>query len=155
MRGASMMERTPLDSTKELRHSIYSKSDEIKMKYEFYYIALTFTILGLSLQTSKVGNLPYDNFITYICIFSEFFSWLLLLTSGLCGLVKLSYANDMLRHSDFMRLGMNNGEHSGKYKELFDKHEPKHICQRKCFMGGVTSLVISRILEGGISLYIQ
>jgi hypothetical protein len=55
-----------------------------KEKYEFYILALTFTILGLSIQTAEFCTFYYQSVI-------ELSSWFLLLLSGLAGLSRQEY----------------------------------------------------------------
>jgi hypothetical protein len=59
-------------------------------KFEFYVLALTFTVLGLSVQTANFGrNLVADGL--------EVLSWLLLLSSGIVGLRRLEQLPNMYR----------------------------------------------------------
>ena len=61
-----------------LEHAI-----NIKDKFHFYFLALVFTILGLSIQTSK--------FISYPQAIVEIFAWASLLCSGLAGLSRMEW----------------------------------------------------------------
>jgi hypothetical protein len=61
-----------------LEHAI-----NIKDKFQFYFLALVFTILGLSIQTSK--------FISYPQAIVEIFAWASLLCSGLAGLSRMEW----------------------------------------------------------------
>jgi NhaP-type Na+/H+ or K+/H+ antiporter len=54
-------------------------------KYEFYFLALTFTLLGLSIQTVDFES--YSNINTII----ELLGWLLFGVSGVVGLSKIEY----------------------------------------------------------------
>jgi len=59
-------------------------SIRLKERFEFYVIALTFTILGLSIQTASFGaSLLSDSF--------ELLGWLFLFISGLVGLSRLEW----------------------------------------------------------------
>jgi hypothetical protein len=54
---------------------------ELQSKFEFYFIALTFSILGLSIQTAPLGSdLATDAF--------ELAGWLALFFSGIVGLLR-------------------------------------------------------------------
>ena len=59
-------------------------SRELSQKFELYFIALVFTILGLSIQTSSITNHWYQ----YVF---EILSWFFLLVSGLFGLSRLEW----------------------------------------------------------------
>jgi hypothetical protein len=61
-----------------LEHAI-----NIKDKFHFYFLALVFTILGLSIQTSK--------FISYPQAILEIVAWASLLCSGLAGLSRMEW----------------------------------------------------------------
>jgi hypothetical protein len=54
-------------------------------KYEFYFLGLTFTLLGASIQTA---NLTAHSSISIV---AEIVGWLSLVTSGLVGLSKIEY----------------------------------------------------------------
>jgi len=56
----------------------------LKERFEFYIIALIFTILGLSIQTATFDT-------SLISDISELIGWLLLLISGLVGLSRLEW----------------------------------------------------------------
>jgi hypothetical protein len=54
----------------------------IQEKFQFYIVGLTFTILGLSVQTAVFGRNPFADIL-------EILSWVALLGSGLLGLLRL------------------------------------------------------------------
>ncbi len=58
---------------------------QIQQKFEFYFIALIFTLLGLSVQTATFGHNIYANLF-------EIIGWLSFLISGLFGLSRLEWA---------------------------------------------------------------
>ena len=64
---------------------------EINHKFEFYFLALVFTILGFSLQTSAFTK----NYNQYIF---ESFSLLSFLISGLAGLFRIEWLGVAFRH---------------------------------------------------------
>jgi hypothetical protein len=67
-------------------------AEDIEIKYEFYFLALTFTILGLSLQSAK-----FENY-TIILAKCEIFGWILLLLCGLFGLAKMNIWHNVLNN---------------------------------------------------------
>jgi hypothetical protein len=66
-----------------------SVAQQFQEKFQFYGVALVFTILGLSIQTATFDG----HVIARIC---ELFSWLMLLVSGLSGLSHLEW-NPVIR----------------------------------------------------------
>lgn len=67
-------------------------AEDIEVKYEFYFLALTFTILGLLLQSAK-----FDNY-TIISAYYEIAGWIFLLLCGLFGLAKMNLWYKVLYH---------------------------------------------------------
>lgn len=65
----------------------------VQVKFEFYLVALTFTVLGLSVQTAKFGGLVVADAL-------ELFSWVVLLLSGLFGLWRLEWSPVFYHVSD-------------------------------------------------------
>ena len=66
---------------------------EIQHKFEFYLIALVFTILGLSIQTGELSDFYYQ----YLF---EISSWACLLLSGVFGLSRLEWKSVLYEHFD-------------------------------------------------------
>lgn len=67
----------------------YEIAHQSQEKFQFYGVALVFTILGLSIQTASFEG----HWIARVC---ELISWVLLLTSGLFGLSHLEW-NPVIR----------------------------------------------------------
>ena len=65
-------------------------SIETQKKFEFYFLALVFTILGLSIQTSQ--------FSTRIQTVFEIGAWLAFLASGLAGLSRMEWIPIAYKH---------------------------------------------------------
>ena len=65
-------------------------SRQTQQKFEFYFIALVFTILALSIQTSVMTELNWQRFF-------ELLSWVCLLLSGLSGLSRLEWVAVVFR----------------------------------------------------------
>ena len=57
----------------------------IQEKFEFYFLSLTFVILGLSIQTSKFGAHPIPDSL-------ELLGWISLFVSGTAGLSRMRWA---------------------------------------------------------------
>ena len=148
---------------------------QASQKFEFYVIALVFTILGLSIQTSTVIG-------GWQCLF-EILSWITLLTSGFAGLSRLEWAPIAYTHAGWLQkeqdvLNMlNKGlrgrvvldpsgqqwsqeriseekskqeEHISKRKAEKEKVEKrlewKYTTHKWCFVAGILCLVISRAI---------
>lgn len=68
-------------------------SIRIQEKFEFYFLSLTFIILGLSIQTSKFGT----------CVVSdglELLAWISLFISGISGLSRMRWAPSLYKVKD-------------------------------------------------------
>ena len=74
---------------------------ELSQKFEFYFIALVFTILGLSVQTASIIKDYYQ----YVF---EILAWCLLLVSGLSGLSRLEWLSIAYRHYGSAEVEKNN-----------------------------------------------
>ncbi len=59
------------------------EAQKIETKFDFYILALTFTILGFSVETARLGRTVTGDLL-------EFMAWATLLGSGLAGLSRLS-----------------------------------------------------------------
>lgn len=66
-------------------------SREVSQKFEFYFLALVFTILGLSVQTSSFTQNYYQYIFEIIALIS-------LLVSGLAGLFRIEWIPVAYRH---------------------------------------------------------
>lgn len=68
-------------------------SIRVQEKFEFYFLSLTFIILGLSIQTSKFGTHPIaDGF--------ELLAWMSLFVSGLSGLSRMRWVPSLYKVKD-------------------------------------------------------
>lgn len=67
-----------------------SSAQSIREKFEFYFLALTFTLLGASIQTANFSASPE------ISIVIELTAWVLLGASGLLGLSKVQWISSIL-----------------------------------------------------------
>ena len=70
-----------------------NQSTEYQKKFDFYLLALVFTILGLTIQTS--------NFSLFYCQYIfELSGWVALLISGLAGLSKMEWIPVIIKHME-------------------------------------------------------
>jgi hypothetical protein len=76
-------------------------SIELSRKFEFYFIALVFTILGLSVQTASIVREYYQ----YVF---EILAWVSLLVSGLAGLSRLEWLPVAYQHYGCSEIEKNN-----------------------------------------------
>lgn len=68
-------------------------SIRVQEKYEFYFLSLTFIILGLSIQTSKFGTHPIADGL-------ELLAWIALFISGLSGLSRMRWVPSLYKVKD-------------------------------------------------------
>jgi hypothetical protein len=68
-------------------------SIRIQEKYEFYFVSLTFIILGLSIQTSKFGAHAISDGLELLC-------WISLFVSGMAGLSRIRWAPSLYKVRD-------------------------------------------------------
>jgi len=67
---------------------------EVLSKFEFYFLALTFTLLGISIQTADLSEIPN------LAKSLEVGAWLLLVVSGFVGLSKLQWISSIVMARD-------------------------------------------------------
>ena len=75
------------------KNNMNKLSTEYQKKFEFYFLALVFTILGLTIQTSAFTLFGYQ----YIF---EILGWIALLISGLAGLSKMEWLPIIFKHME-------------------------------------------------------
>lgn len=63
---------------------------EVLAKFEFYFLALTFTLLGLSLHTSDLAGAPFASKVLEVA------AWSLLALSGFVGLSKMNWISSII-----------------------------------------------------------
>ncbi len=68
-------------------------SIRIQEKYEFYFLSLTFIILGLSIQTSKFGAYEISDGL-------ELLGWISLFVAGMAGLSRMRWAPSLYKVKD-------------------------------------------------------
>ena len=72
-----------MDEKEDKEEPNLSIGRDVQLKFDFYFVALVFTILGLSVQISSSSDLHWQRY-------CEFFAWIALLISGMCGLFRLA-----------------------------------------------------------------
>ena len=154
-----------------------SLAEEYNIKFDFFFVALVFGILALSIQTSNVSNtIP-------VSIVSELFGWFFLTWCGLVCLGKMSWVPLRLYHgeqfeeflvkSDNLLKGVT-CENEEEYEELQKQVDGVHdklkehdegatkvsgiigeglAIQQKLFFAGIVCLVISRFSVKVVQLY--
>lgn len=152
----------------------YRAAIEIQHKFWFYFLALTFTILGLSIQTAETGSF-------LIADIFEICSWFFLLISGVAGLSRLEWIPNFFylsgkkidqekmlrdfqmrypRMTSTIRIQETNEDVSvesflenrkesinilkGEIKKIESKTKVKYYLQRSSFLIGIVLLILSR-----------
>ncbi|MCK5100957.1 MAG: hypothetical protein KAR45_22800 [Desulfobacteraceae bacterium] len=65
-------------------------SIEIQQKFEFYFLSLVFVLLGLSIQTAKIGNYQAQDLI-------EICGWVCFFISGISGLSRMEWLSPVYK----------------------------------------------------------
>lgn len=107
-------------------------------KFDLYFLGLTFTILGLSIQTASFGKMVWSD-----CL--ELLAWLLLLLSGLAGLYKGLWKPNLYSLFGSKQAGHWSGDTEDKILVPLKKKIEHYIgFQKWCFVLGLVLLVLSR-----------
>ncbi len=94
-------------------------AQDIHHKFEFYLVALTFTIAGFAIQTGKFSGNWFGDFL-------EAISWLALFLSGIIGLWRLEYFPVIFRAYDWIQTRnqlIKNYKENEKSPDLVNKWE--------------------------------
>ncbi len=75
----------------ELMSDTESKAEDLQAKFELYVVSLTFTLLAFSVQTTTFGEHLVSNILVLL-------GWLLLLISGITGIIRLYHIPVVLRY---------------------------------------------------------
>jgi len=109
------------------------KAIDVQGKFELYLISLTFTLLALSIQTASFRN----------CIISDIFEltgWVLLLSSGITGIMRYSHIPVVLRFQAAINIRKDvDKECYEKYLAKVASHKPLWL-----FIAGVAFVMLSR-----------
>ena len=112
---------------------VEAKAMDIQEKYELYLVSLTFTLLALSVQSASFGTHPIGDAF-------ELLGWLLLLISGITGLLRLEQVPVVLRYYAAKE------QQKDVIEEQLAKVEAR-ISSRKslwCFVSGLTLVILAR-----------
>ena len=134
------------EELKELRSAVDSQLEvgrQVHTKFAFYSVALTFTILGLAIQTASFGaNVVADS--------AELLAWAILLLSGFNGLFLLEKVVTLLGlhvrkqfAQDVKKVII---EEDSRASTAYRRH-------RSAFVWGVVLLVVSRGLVPALDLF--
>lgn len=135
-------------------------AQDVHHKFEFYLIALTFTIAGFAIQTGKFsGNIFGD--------FAEASSWVMLFLSGVVGLWRIEflpvayriynyiqvrnqsidhYKDDNEQEDDVDALRKQVAEYEPKLKKIEDANRKKYRWQKILFICGLLDLLLARLI---------
>ena len=112
---------------------------EVGVKFDFYVVALTFTVFAFALQS---GSFRGDVIIDGI----EAFSWFCFLCSGIAGLSRLEFIPVMYRARH--QLGETPSETGlrDQLETMHGRHILKYRVQRWTLVLGMAALVVSRLV---------
>lgn len=135
-------------------------AQDVHHKLEFYLVALAFTIVGFSIQTGKFSGIIFADI-------AEVVSWILMILSGLAGLSRIEYIPVLYRNHDDIRskelciedykdqqeyaeelndLQTQVNETKPKLIKIEERSGWKYKCQKLCFLLGLLSLLIARVI---------
>jgi len=138
----------------------YTHGRNVQAKFDFYLLALVFTILGLSIQTATFTRTNYQ---------FEIAAWLLLVISGISGLLRLEEAPNVyitgamcsdIKHGIQNNLALQKDGHTYTPAEMHASYEIlteilssqqreqgiMYSIHKWTFIGAVFCLILSRIL---------
>ena len=127
-------------------------AEDYSRKFNFYIVALAFTLMGLSVQTAK-----FDSGVFGLCF--ELLGWLGLLLSGVIGLHRLSKFTSL--YTLLHRREVHNDNLTAEQRETFDAHidtEDSTIInmynwQKWLFVSGLAGVMVSRALKPIMALF--
>ena len=116
-------------------------SQQVHFKFEFYLVALTFTIAASAIQTGKFSGYSSIDFF-------EGMAWVTLVISGLIGLWRLEYFAPMLRANwNLLSGAVPQPEAESQKVALEASNRRKYKAQRLLFFAGIVSLLMARLLS--------
>lgn len=135
-------------------------AQDVHHKFEFYLLALTFTIAGFAIQTGKFsGNVFGD--------LAEVSSWAMLFLSGVVGLWRLEYLPVMYRTYSYIQVRKQSiedykdedkhvdsvdalrkqvAEYEPKLKKIENTNRKKYRWQKIFFISGLAALLFARLI---------
>ena len=127
-------------------------AEDYSRKFNFYIVALAFTLMGLSVQTAK-----FDSGVFGLCF--ELLGWVSLLLSGVIGLHRLSKFTSV--YTLLHRREVNNDKLTDGQRKTFDAHIDKedisivnmYNWQKWLFVFGLVGIMASRALKPIMTLF--
>jgi len=114
---------------------------EVHTKFEFYFVALTFTMLAFAIQTGEFHGSRYSFY-----DFLEGTAWVALTAAGLLGLWRLEYFPPMYRANWNRASGSTpQAEAEADQVKLERQNRIKYKLQKIAFVIGVITLTSSRL----------
>jgi hypothetical protein len=127
-------------------------AEDYSSKFNFYIVALTFTLMGLSVQTAKFDSGSFG-------LGFELLGWLCLLSSGVIGLNRLSKFTSLytLLHRRKVHDPNLNEDERKEFDAHINKEDLKIInmynWQKWLFVTGLISVMFSRSLKPLMALF--
>lgn len=112
---------------------------EVGVKFDFYMVALTFTVFAFAIQSGSFrGNVIID--------IIEALSWLCLLCSGMVGLSRLELIPVMYRAKHQLDKTLSDTDLVEQLATMQERHIPTYRVQRWALVLGMAALVVSRLM---------
>ena len=129
-------------------NSLHEEARQVQSKFLFYSVALTFTILGLAIQTASFGaNVVADS--------AELLAWLILLISGFNGLSLLKEIPHLFNLVVKKERAPSDEKVKGRLAQRVSRTNTNYERHLSAFRWGVGLLVASRGLVPALDLFGQ
>lgn len=115
------------------------------LKFEFYLVALTFTVLAFAVQSGKITGTPLPDVL-------EGIAWHCLFISGVTGLSRLEYLPVMYRTRHQLSKSSDDALES-TLTAMHEKHIIKYRVQKWTLIVGIALLGLARLLQQYIANY--
>jgi hypothetical protein len=142
-------------------------AQEVHHKLEFYLVAVAFTTAAFAIQTGRFSGLVIGDA-------AEALSWVLLVASGILGLLRLEYIpvayrvyhsiqvreqsisqheDDDEQHDAIVALRAQVAETEPKLKEIEGKNQARYVWQKRLLVIGFGLLLVARVVAQIIEHY--